>query len=79
MKILSKPNLEWSEEATCQYCDAVLEIDSSDLFFEFGCKNDDLFYAWCPVCNHKLFTSNPIPKLLKIELVKKKECKNEQM
>lgn len=78
MKIVKKPDVSgWKFLYHCSKCDSDLEVDSSDLKYNYyaGDQRDpsyESYSASCAVCNDNfpVSTSN-IPKLIQIEVKKK--------
>jgi len=75
MKILKNPTAitEWSCETTCTECEAVLEVDSSDISYVFRSQKDgDDYYAKCPFCHTQLYLStSSMPRAVKRALDKR--------
>lgn len=87
MKIISKPDTNWSDKLTCDTCTSVLEVDHNDLKYKTekvwrtgGYGGDDYtetlekYYVDCPVCNRIIVLKSfgKIPFLLKEKLKKGK-------
>ena len=74
MKILKKPDSNWSYKHTCIKCDAELEVEKSDVSMRHfdGDQREpsyDSFTAACPVCQDTFsIPENKIPKIVKVEM-----------
>lgn len=81
MKIISKPDISnWSYKYKCMTCDAELEIEDGDLAYEDGGQRDgDVYIAYCPCCNSKIYIStDKVPKLLGLQIRKRTNIRNNE-
>ena len=74
MKILKRPDTNWSCKYTCTNCTAELEIKKSDVSYRHydGDQRDpsyDAYYANCPLCSAAISILNKsIPQAVQIEI-----------
>lgn len=79
MKIIKQPDTSWSCQHTCSQCEAVLELEKTDIRCNYYSgsqyQNDPpsySYYAICAVCGCSFSISvDSIPKIVKLELQKK--------
>jgi hypothetical protein len=75
MKILKRPDTAWSYKHTCSFCTAELEVEKSDVKYEYyhGDYRDPILYenwtATCPICKHEIHIPPlSIPKAVQVEI-----------
>lgn len=77
MKIIKRPNTEWSMKYTCSNCTAELEIEKGDVRFHSypGDMREPGYNTWttnCPVCDVLIdIAENKLPKAVQVEIKKK--------
>lgn len=84
MKIIKKPNTDWSYKHTCKNCTAELEVEKSDVKYEHHTSSDprdprdsgdwNTWTARCINCN-ELFNipETAFPKAVQVEIKKRYE------
>lgn len=80
MKIIKKADTtQWSHRVTCDMCDSELQVESSDVKYQYHEGYDqrepayDEYYTFCPVCSVKIdIPDDKIPKALKVQVKKPK-------
>ena len=78
MKVIKAPNTVWSYKHTCGTCTAELEVEKSDVKYEYyaGDFRDPSYENWtatCPICKHGFnIPANNIPKAVQVEIKDRK-------
>jgi hypothetical protein len=78
MKVLKRPNTDWSYKHTCLQCGAELEVEKSDVSHtyypgDFRDPTYEQFMAKCAVCSSQFTVpNNVIPKIVQFEISQKK-------
>ena len=76
MKILKKPDSNWSYKHTCKSCDADLEVEKGDVRYTYnaGDFRDPGYETWtanCPCCSATIDVPvAKIPKIVQVEIKK---------
>lgn len=74
MKILKRPNTQWSYKHTCVKCDAELEVEKGDVKYhsypgDFREPGYETWSANCPCCSASIdIPVSKIPKAVQIEI-----------
>lgn len=77
MKILKRPDTQWSLKHTCTNCTAELEIEKQDVKHthyagDFRESSSDSWTTNCPICGQSIYISeNNIPKAVQVEIKNK--------
>lgn len=76
MKILKRPNTDWSMKHTCSQCTAELEVEKGDVKFtsypgDFREPGYETWTATCPFCSNVFHIKEAtLPKAVQIEIKK---------
>lgn len=84
MKVIKKPNTDWSWKYTCKNCTAELEVEKLDVKYEHHSSYDprdprdsgewDSWTAKCPICNELIsIPETAIPKAVQVEIKQRYE------
>ncbi len=82
MKVIKRPNTDWSFKHTCRNCTAELEVEKTDVHHEHHTNCDprepggdwDTWTARCPICNELIsIPETAIPKAVQVEIKKKSD------
>jgi len=82
MKVVKRPDTEWSYNYTCDNCTAVLEVEKTDVRHEHHSANDprgldsdwDSWTARCPICSELIsIPETSIPKAVQVEIKKRSD------
>lgn len=72
MKILKRPNTNWSYKHTCSQCDAELEVEKGDVYYaahDAGPGPSESWSAYCPICTQCIsIPKSDIPKAVQVEI-----------
>jgi hypothetical protein len=75
MKVLKKPDTNWSYKYTCTNCTAELEIEKTDIknsHYPGDCRGEPAYDSWstnCPICSKGIsIPENAIPKAVQVEI-----------
>lgn len=77
MKIISKPDTNWNTRHTCLHCEAVLEVDKSDIkstYYDGDIRDPGYFKytADCPICHVSFeILRSLLPKAVQLEIQNK--------
>lgn len=76
MKIIKRPDTQWSHKHTCNNCTAELEVEKGDVKHQsypgdFRDPGYEIWQATCPICS-VVFTipEKSIPKAVQVEIKK---------
>jgi hypothetical protein len=78
MKVLKRPDTNWSMKHTCVKCTAELEIEKTDVSYKYcdGDRNEsgyDSYSSSCPLCQTIILIENRnIPQAVQVEIQKGK-------
>jgi hypothetical protein len=82
MKVIKKPNTDWTLKHTCKKCTAELEIEKTDVVYEHHTSCDprepgswNTWTARCPICSETIqILETSIPKAVQVEI--ERRCDN---
>jgi len=66
----------WSREVTCTSCESVLEVESSDISYQWA-NDSNCYHASCSLCDYKMyFKASDLPKIVIRDAEKNRHINN---